>query len=576
MFKFMINPVLSGKTKIILLFTFLLMVDMVLIAQAPEWQWATKAGGILTDEGRSITVDDAGNIYVTGTFGGTATFGSYTFTSSGENDIFIAKMDANGNWLWATQAGGIGDDTGYGITIDEVGNSYVTGYFEDTATFGSYTLYSSGFEDIFVAKIDENGNWLWATKAGGILTDEGISITADDAGNSYVTGTFKDTATFGSYTLYSSGWEDIFVAKIDENGNWLWAAKAGGSSGNSTVISYGITIDNTGNSYVTGIFLDTATFGAYSLTSSGYVNIFVSKMDADGNWLWANQAGGNGWDGGFGIAIDDAGNNYVTGSFKGTVYFGLYPLYSSGFDDIFVAKIDENGNWLWTTQAGGSSSDDSGYGITIDNAGNCYVTGIFMYTATFGSYSLTSNGSKDIFVAKMDENGNWLWVTQAGGIGWDGGFGITINNAGNCYVTGNFRETATFGSHSLTSSGENDIFAAKLNSYVFAENEIIPTEIRLSSFPNPFNPKTTIHFSIEQNQQNEQIELEIYNLKGQKIKTLENLESASPSPFFADGVGYSITWDGTDDNNQPVSSGIYFYKLKAGKYTSTKKMILMK
>jgi len=331
------------------------------------------------------------------------------------------------------------------------------------------------------------------------------------------------------------------------------------------VISYGITIDDTGNSYVIGLFLHTATFGTFTLTSFGYVDIFVAKIDENGNWLWVNQAGYGGWDGGFGITIDDAGNNYVTGSFNGPIYFGLYPLYSSGYDDIFVAKIDENGNWLWATQAGGSSSDDSGYGITIDNAGNCYVTGIFMYTATFGPYSLISSGYDDIFVAKMDENGNWLWATQAGAGSDDSGYGITIDNAGNSYVTGFFKETATFGSHSLTSSGENDIFVAKLNSSVYAENEIIPTEIRLSNFPNPFNPTTTIHFSIEQNQQNEQIELEIYNLKGQKVKQFSDIRGQT-----------SVIWNGTDQNNKPVSSGIYLYKLEAGKYTSTKKMILMK
>jgi len=180
------------KTKIILLFTLLLMVNMVLIAQAPEWQWATKAGGIFTDEGRSLAVDDGGNIYVTGTFAGTATFGSYTLYSSGENDIFVAKMDATGIWQWAIQAGGGSDDSGYRITIDDAGNSYVTGYFEDTATFGSYTLYSSGYDDIFVAKIDEDGNWLWATKAGGTYWDKGNGITIDDAGNSYVTGFFTE------------------------------------------------------------------------------------------------------------------------------------------------------------------------------------------------------------------------------------------------------------------------------------------------------------------------------------------------------------------------------------------------
>ena len=535
-----------------------------LFAQTPEWQWASQAGGSNWDSGNGITIDDNGNSYVTGFFQGTATFGSYSLTSSGGCDIFVAKMDATGNWLWATQAGGSDDDYAYGIAIDNSGNSYVTGSFLDIATFGAYSISITGgvwyYSDIFVAKIDTNGNWLWANNAGGSTADYAYGIAIDDDGNSYVTGYFSYTATFGSYSLTSCGGWDIFVAKMDANGNWLWATQAGGTDVEK---SYSIAIDESENSYVTGHFQGTATFGSYSLTSSGE-DIFVAKMDAYGNWLWANNAGGSNHDFGYGIAIGNDGNSYVTGWFHDIATFGSYSLSSSGSEDIFVAKMDSNGNWLWATQAGGSDHD-FGYEIVIDDNENSYVTGHFQGTATFGSYSLTSSGGIDIFVAKMDSNGNWLWATQAGGSDHDFGYEIAIDDNENSYVTGHFQGTATFGSYSLTSSGGVDIFIAKLGNDTSVENEIITTKMELSNYPNPFNPSTMVEFSI---QNDSEVELSIFNIKGQKVKQLLNEQLSAGQ--------HSAFWNGKDDDGKSVSSGIYFYKLKTGNYEKTKRMVLLK
>ncbi|MCK4695233.1 MAG: SBBP repeat-containing protein, partial [Candidatus Cloacimonetes bacterium] len=264
------------KTFMILI---LLLIAVCAFPQAPDWQWATHAGGTDVDIGYGIAIDNAGNSYVTGYFAETANFGSYSLTSGGwRSDIFVAKMDVNGNWLWATQAGGTDHDVGYGITIDDVGNIYVTGWFNDIATFGYFSLNCSGDNDIFVAKMDADGNWLWATQAGGTFYDEGNSITIDATGNCYVTGSFGDIAFFGSYFLTSSGDWDIFVAKMDVNGNWLWATQAGGTDHD---FGYGITIDDSGNSYVTGYFENIAFFSSYFLIGYGDNDIFVAKMDAN-------------------------------------------------------------------------------------------------------------------------------------------------------------------------------------------------------------------------------------------------------------------------------------------------------
>ncbi len=237
--------------------------------------------------------------------------------------------------------------------------------------------------------------WLWAKKAGGTSSENGLSIATDSSGNSYVIGGFWETASFGSIILESNGNADIFVANLDSSGNWLWATKAGGNDRDE---GFAITTDFSGNSYVTGYFNGTASFGGTTLTSSGQADIFVAKLDSSGNWLWAKKAGGTGEDYGYGIATDSSGNSYVTGYFMGTTSFGTTTLTSNGWDEIFVAKLDSIGNWLGAQQAGGINDDES-YGIATDSSGNSYVTGSFKGPATFGNIILTSDNS-DIFVAK--------------------------------------------------------------------------------------------------------------------------------------------------------------------------------
>ena len=383
--------------------TFLLFIlalcSIALFAQNENWLWAKQAGGPNHDYGYSIAVDANGNSYIIGSFWSIATFGNTTLTSSGGyyTDIYVAKLDSKGNWLWANKAGGLNWDYGYSIAVDANGNSYVTGCHLSSATFGTITLTSSGGYDIFIAKLDSSGNWLWAKKAGGTSDDYSRSITVDDNGNSYVTGDFRSSATFGTTILNTSGYNDIFVAKLDINGNWLWAKKAGGTSEDK---GYSIALDANGNSYVTGCFSGIATFGTTTITSSGDKDIFVAKMDSNGNWLWAKKAGGTSYDYGCCIAVDDNGNSYVTGDFAESATFGTTTLTSSGYDDIFVAKMDSNGNWLWAKKAGGQSND-GGRSITVDDNGNSYVTGYFEESTTFGITTLTSSGDYEIFVAKI-------------------------------------------------------------------------------------------------------------------------------------------------------------------------------
>jgi Leucine-rich repeat (LRR) protein len=428
-----------------------------------DFVWAqqsvhTSAGTVLS---YTIALDASGNSYVTGYFVGTATFGSTSLTSNGSQDVFVAKYNASGALLWVRQAGGAGFDGGWSIKVDASGNSYVTGAFRGTATFSPTTsLTSAGNFDAFVAKYDASGTLQWVRQVGGANYSFGADLAVDAVGNSYVTGPFVGPATFSPTTsLTSTGSGDVFVAKYDASGILLWVRQAGGTDNDQ---GRGIALDASGNSYVTGSFSGTATFGSTTLTSTGSSDVFVAKYDASGTVLWAKQAGGSNGETVYGIAVDASGNSYMTGNFSGTATFGSTSLTSTGSDDIFVAKCDASGTVLWAKKAGGATVDE-GRGITVDAVGNSYVTGNFSGTATFGSTSLISTGSDDIFVAKYDASGILLWVRQAGGTDNDQGRGIALDASGNSYVTGPFASTANFGSTTLTSTDGSDIFVAKLS-----------------------------------------------------------------------------------------------------------------
>jgi hypothetical protein len=420
------------------------------------WGWAVKAGGSDHDTGNGIAVDSSGNAYITGYFLETATFGFTSLVSSGSYDIFIAKLTSSGYWEWAIKAGGSDSDIGNGIAVDSSGNAYITGYFSETATFGSTSLVSSGNYDIFVAKLSSSGSWQWTVKAGGSDSDIGNGIAVDSSGNAYVTGSFLETATFGSTSLVSSGGTDIFIVKLSSSGSWQWVIRVG-NSGYDYVNA--IAVDSSGNTYVSGDFTGTTTFGSTSLVSSGNYDIFIAKLSSSGSWQWAVKAGGSGIDRGVGIAVDSSGNAYITGHFLENATFGSTNLTNSGGNDIFIAKLSSSGSWQWAVKAGGSSQDFGG-GIAIDSSDNAYVIGYFIGTATFGNTSLvtTSNLTYGIFLAKLSSSGSWQWAINPPSYGT--GNGIAIDSSDNPYIIGTFYSFVTLGSTRLINSANYDIFIA--------------------------------------------------------------------------------------------------------------------
>uniref|UniRef100_UPI0035CB615C SBBP repeat-containing protein n=1 Tax=uncultured Hymenobacter sp. TaxID=170016 RepID=UPI0035CB615C len=279
-------------------------------AQAPTFDRAFAFGNSNSSGGsdaKATVVDSQGNTYVTGTFGGTIRFGNLTLYSTGGSDVFVAKLDAAGNCIWAASGGGSNTDYGRGIGLDAAGNAYVTGIFSgSSARFGTTSIAATGpgLFDTYVAKLSPTGAWLWAVRGGGPGDDYAQAIAVDPTGNSYITGNFNGaTISFGTTVLTNASTangSDAFVAKLDAGGTWQWAARGGGtnSEGGESIV-----LDGLGNVYVTGSVSSlNSNFGNVSLVrTSQNLGLLVASLNSSGNWLWANSSGGNGGGSGYGI-----------------------------------------------------------------------------------------------------------------------------------------------------------------------------------------------------------------------------------------------------------------------------------
>ncbi len=438
-------------------------------AKAQTWQWATKAGGAENDYANAIDVDHSGNSYVAGKFYGAARFGSTVLANPGEWSVYIAKYDVNGNLVWAKIAAGDSAISVSGISLDVAGNILITGQYFDTATFGTtapVTLVSSGDYDVYVAKYDSAGEILWAKSTGGAGIDYAGGVSTDNYGNVFLTGDFHV-----SPFPYSSS--KIFIAKYDSAGNNSWTKME--SYNGTNHFGNGIKTDSAGNSYITGEFFNTIIFNFSDSIVAGNVesNIFLAKFDSSGNFLWGKKAGApSGYAGSKAVDIGASGNAYITGYYHGTIYFDSYSITStSGLAyDVFVAKCDAGGNFTWANKSTGAGSAKS---ITLDNAGNAYVCGTFAQPITFGSASLTSAGSNDVFITRLNSSGNFVWATSCGGLQDDYSGSIKANANGIC-LAGYFTSTIYFGSSLSLADSSNtktDIFTTKLNSPVGIEEK---------------------------------------------------------------------------------------------------------
>ena len=417
-------------------------------------------GGTATDQPKDVAVDGSGNVHITGRFRGTVDFGAGNVTSAGDYDVFVTKLNAAGAHQWTTTFGGTNTDISYGVAVDGSGNVHVVGHFDGTVDFGAGNVTSAGVGDVFVTKLNSSGAHQWTTTFGGTASDNGLDVAVDGSGNVHITGIFSSTVDFGAGNVTSAGSQDVFVTKLNSAGAHQWTTTFGGTSPD---ISYGVAVDGSGNVHIAGYFQGTVDFGAGNVTSAGSYDAFVTKLNSSGAHQWTTTFGGTGTDLGYGVVVDGSGNVHVVGNFWGTVNFGAGNVPSNGGSDAFVTKLNAAGAHQWTTTLGGANND-YGYRVAVDGSGNVYSTGSFQGTVDFGAGDVTSAGSDDVPVTKLNSSGAHQWTTTFGGISGDTSYSIAVDGSSNVYSTGTFSGTVDFGAGDVTSAGAEDVFVVKLNS----------------------------------------------------------------------------------------------------------------
>lgn len=373
--------------------------------------WSRRAGGPDWESAQALAIDHDGNLYVTGQFvSPTADFGTHFVTNHGGTDIFVAKYDPNGTCLWAKAAGGADHDMGYALAVDEVGNVYVTGYFEGTAFFDARQITAAGGRDVFLARYDAVGHCDWVRSAGGTAHESANALILPGGDRVCIAGYFQGAATFGATVLPSPGADkmDWFVAEWDRQGNWHWAKHAGGTN----AWCHALATDAAGHLYAAGQLGGTAQFGGHPLTSSGPLDVAIAMYDASANVLW-NRVGGNTNAHANGLACDPAGNLLVAGAFYGNAVFGPDVLTNATGLDVFVAKIGIEAPTVLAQPQSVTTNEGATVTFTVQAEGSAPLFlqwrkgGVPIYGATNATLLLTNVRLSDAGLYRVSVSNPW-------------------------------------------------------------------------------------------------------------------------------------------------------------------------
>jgi hypothetical protein len=520
-------------------------------AQPTNWLWAKSGGGKGNDQATSIAVDGAGNSYVAGSFSDSAVFSGQTIRSSRGNHLFIAKYSSSGTLAWIHTTGLNGPSYAQGIAISQGKYIYLTGYFGGTISFDTTTLSCPGTNNIFLAKFDLDGKNQWALSAGGGGSDLANALSLDDSGNIYVTGGFSGNMNFGSVQLTSIGGNDIFLAKYNSDGRVLWAKNFGSPKDDA---AYGIAVGNSGNVVITGMYSDTIDFGGTSLL------VKATLPGASDIFIAKYTSSGD-------LLWANAAGDTASSKGSGAVIDNQENIYISGDGDgtspycdsagnIFIAKYNSAGILQWMKCAGIIGGEESGNAIALDSSGNIIVTGEFDFTLDFGTFELLNQGLLDGFIVKFDPSGTALWADRFGSIGTDFGNALAIQQNGDIEFAGLFSDTCLFGPFTLESVRGTDAFVAKIGAVSSVQG--IPSASRqISLYPNPSQSEITIKCS--NLLKNTQATMEIISVLGVTVK--KNILS------FSEEQGLEISV-------RDIPKGIYICRL-SGKNWSQSQMLVI-
>ncbi|MCX6270628.1 MAG: GEVED domain-containing protein [Bacteroidetes bacterium] len=429
--------------------------------KSQQFQWARTDNGSNGSQCHASFTDKDGNTYLTGTIYGNMNIQGTSISSTGNNDLFVAKFNMLGTLEWAFAEGGYANQTGTAIAVDNSGNIYIGGTMDGATVFGDTTLISyqapfTGGIDLFVLKYKPGLELEWARRIGSRDPDSTASnldyladLAVDQDQNVIVTGEFYYHCFFGDSLVYSHGENDGFIAKYTTMGELSWVRVAGGSYEDDK--GRAVTTDNAGNIYnLTGFHLE-CQIGDITLQSNGY-NIAIIKLLPSGQIVWATKVNGEGWDymNGNDIDVDNQGSIHITGFYEGTLVFGTDTLNSVWFsaptNDIFAALLDNSGEAVWGRSFGNFSWNDLS-AIDCDDQGNTYL---FYNNPDTQPPDDTLNAE----LLKLDTQGFVEWNYRLGSKSNQVFHlsGLHIDSLGNLYLTGSFSDSAFIGHDTLYSN----------------------------------------------------------------------------------------------------------------------------
>ena len=440
---------------------------------AQDFSWFKKVAGTAQDWGEAIENDSNGNLFLSGGYMGTVDLdpglGSYNVTAVGSYDIYIAKYDSNGNFIWGRTLGGSNAERAdNGLKVDGNGNVYICGFFRGTVDFDPstnvYNLSTGGaYADGFILKLDSNGNFVYAKQIGSSNADDHVySIDIDLNGFLIATGYFQNTADLdpgaSQFNVTSQGSTDCFVLKLDLSGNFIWGKSIGGTQAS---IGKSIIFDPQNNIILCGNYAGSQDCnpgtGSFDITSNGATDLFLVKLDNTGNFI-------------YGKAI---GSLFLCGRFSGNCDFdsgaGVNNLLSNGGFDGYTLCLNSNGDFIWVNQIGGIS-DDFCQKLSIDENNNVFISGYFQNTVDFDQSNvinnITSNGMKDIFLVSCSSSGSLVYAQNYGGISDDESYNILYSQS-KVFLTGYFESAVDFdysaNNYIANSLGSSDGFILCLN-----------------------------------------------------------------------------------------------------------------
>tara|TARA_B110000046_G_scaffold40598_1_gene45057 strand:- start:6038 stop:7741 length:1704 start_codon:yes stop_codon:yes gene_type:complete len=498
--------------------------------------WILSFGSIAKDGATAITEDQSGNIITAGIIKDSASFtwrGRTYNLYPWRGDCFITKQTAAGQLIWLRHIGGTGSIQVKGVATDAQDNFYITGLFTGTADFNptsnNFDLISTDPQgDIFVAKYDDWGNFIWAKGVGGSGLDYGSSILIGRDSNVFIAGSFEGGVDFdpgsGIQQIIGNSVQDAFVLKLGLSGNFKSIYPFGGVGPDFCT---DLKMDNQGHLLVSGSFGSQVDFNPTSatdtLTSSGLLDAFILKLDSNLSFNWVKKIGGTGTDAILAVNVDDAGKIYLVGAFEGACDFnpglGVSQLIANNIDG-FVLQLNATGQYQWVNKIGGVG-DDQVVDVAIDQQYKIYVTGYFRDTVDFDpdtsvSFNLVAQGNYDHYIYQLDTLGAFSSVQQFTGNTVSAANRVFIDQQGNLYTAGYFEGTVDFDPSTLinsrTSIGQSDVFIQRHNLLPLVDLlELFENDdASVKFYPNPTQARIRVAFQEE----HKIVEVKIYDKLG--------------------------------------------------------------